>query len=492
MLQVYGLTVLFAVFAALVNGVLPRKVRYIWLLVCSVAFYLWCLCGMPLAVPVVFNQRGFLGLLWYLAPAFLLLCIVAALCWACGFFVCRVQKLWLRVLILCSGLVFAILPLVLRTVFTVVFPPSEFAQPLGVEFYSLIAAGYIMDVYTRRANVEENPARFTAFLALFCSVLTGPVNRAAKLIPQIKNPPKLTYNKFSGGFFRMCWGIFKKILIADNLAVFTAFIMENPTQHTAPVLVVFLALFALQLTCTLSAACDIAVGTGDMLGLTLAENFRSPFTARSIGRFAKRWMSGPARVFKDTAAIPVKAILPKKKRHTRAVMAVTWFFGVLGLSLWLGGTAYLVWGLVFGALVCASIFFEKKRNEIAIKVPVYRLKAVRAVLCRLWVFFVFTALGLLLAPAYFGQPLAGWAFRLTTGWNTLSANFIYERFLRSGLTELRLIALFAAVVMWLVLEGFAAVKQHGTIANWMRRRKIFIRWPIYAAMLLGCVFFGVV
>ena len=144
-------------------------------------------------------------------------------------------------------------------------------------------------MFRKRCRVEPNLLHYAMFVSFFPTMITGPIERYPHLRPQIKNPRRFSYSRCAGGLFRILWGYMKKMVIADNLAVYVSLVYGDYAHMSGPNLAAATLLFALQLYMDFSGCCDIVLGAARILGYDLIENFQSPFGATSFADLWRWW-----------------------------------------------------------------------------------------------------------------------------------------------------------------------------------------------------------
>ncbi|MDL2324952.1 hypothetical protein LJC61_07375 [Ruminococcaceae bacterium OttesenSCG-928-A16] len=469
---------------------LPRKIRYIWLLVCSYAFYLY-------------TPTGTLANL----PALALLVGTTLFSYACALGIGKCTKPFLRRLFLglsllsCLGILFGFKYTnffidginSLTGAFGTASPISHvnLLMPLGISYYILQAVGYTVDVYTGTLAPEANPIRYALFVGFFPGIVTGPINRAGSMLPQYKNPPAFDYNRVAGGLFRVLWGIFKKMVIADTIGQYTAAVFATPAHYAGPQLLLAALLFAYQLYADFGGTCDIAIGAAQMLGFTFAENFNRPFAAKTFAGLWQRWHISLTSFFRETVFTPLvwsrwtEKIPFIGKKFTKPPTASSVFIIFALSGLWHGPHVnYVVWGLLNGALmVFSSTKLNKKRDKLAAKIPLYRARHLRGFCQRVLVYLLFAGCLVFFAAALYQFPVSSWAAGLLNGWDTLFTSFAALNTVL-GLDFTTMLLLAGCIVL------VEAVEKCGNVAGWIRRRGWFIRWPLYILLLAMLLVFG--
>ena len=176
--------------------------------------------------------------------------------------------------------------------------------PLGISFYTFQATGYLLDVHWKRCKAERNPFRFALFLAFFPQIMQGPIGRYSRLADQLYAEREFDIARIERGLYRIVWGFFKKIVIADNAVLYVDAIFDN--YNTMPGYgIMGILLYGAQLYADFSGGIDIVIGIAEMLGITLDENFTQPFFATSITDFWHRWHITLGTWMKDYLFYPV-------------------------------------------------------------------------------------------------------------------------------------------------------------------------------------------
>ncbi len=247
--------------------------------------------------------------------------------------------------------------------------------PLGISYYTFAAVGYLADVYWKKEQPEKNPFKLMLYLCYFPQILQGPIPKHKKLAPQLSEGHRFDYDRVCFGLQRAVWGFFKKLVIADRLAVMVNQVIDHYQNYAGLVLVFGLAGAVFQLYADFSGCMDIALGVSEVFGITLEENFRRPFFSTSAAEFWRRWHITLGAWFKDYVYMPLStapwviAVGKFFRNHigksagrnivTTIPLLVVWIL----TGLWHGtGLDYLVWGLYWGGIIILSTWLA----------PVYR------------------------------------------------------------------------------------------------------------------------
>lgn len=243
------------------------------------------------------------------------------------------------------------------------------AVPLGISYITFQAIGYLIEVKREDEKAERHFGHFATYLLLFTKVIAGPVERAHHFLPQLKTPAKLTYENFVDGGRQMIWGLFKKIVVADRLALFVGAVYNNHTHHSGSTLFFATVCYIFQIYADFSGYTDMALGFSKMLGYDLMPNFNRPFLARSVTEFWRRWHISLSTWFADYFYNPI-AVAKRDWGLWAVIYASFVTFTVLGF--WHGANwTYIIFGFLQGLILAIEIFTRKQRKNMRKKIPVW-------------------------------------------------------------------------------------------------------------------------
>ena len=470
---------LFLLGACLVYFVLPKAARTGWLLIGSYLFYLYD----P-------SNAGFVSVL--LAATFIT--------FAADLILEKLQKPSLRRLCLafsalaCMGVLafykyFSFLGEIASDLFSLFggklhIPAFSLAVPLGISYFTFAALGYVIDVY-RGEPAERNFLDYALFVSFFPCLVTGPICRAGRMLPQFREEHSFDYNRVTGGMFRILWGFFKKLVLADTVGAIVSTVYSNLyyADYTGPVLLLASLLFSYQLYCDFSACTDIAIGAGAIFGIDVAENFQRPLASTSFVELWRRWHISLTSWFRDYLYIPLGG---NRKGKFRQYLNQIIVFLVSGL--WHGASlAYLVWGLLNGLYLCVGKATQALRRRVETYNPLYFFAPVRKLIKIFITYLLFTScIVFFMVGTYRGGVLSDALYvygHLLTGWDALSA--LPNTLVALGFDRSTTLVLIFGVILVESLEGFRIPMQ-----TLIRKVPIFIRWPLYYSLVLLILFFG--
>ncbi len=232
--------------------------------------------------------------------------------------------------------------------------------PVGISFYTFHGLSYVIDIYKNRIKAEKNFIDYAVFVSFFPLLVAGPIERATHLLPQIQKKRIFGYTKAVDGLRQILWGLFKKIVIADQCAHYANMIFNNSSEYSGTTLLLGAVFFTFQIYGDFSGYSDIAIGTARLFGIDLLRNFAFPYFSRDIAEFWRRWHISLSTWFRDYLYIPLggsKGGTWSKVRNTFIIFLVSGF--------WHGANwTFIVWGFLNALYIMPSIIFNTNRNNL--------------------------------------------------------------------------------------------------------------------------------
>lgn len=230
-------------------------------------------------------------------------------------------------------------------------PVSVFSvMPAGISFFTFEAAGYLIDIYRGKYRAERNFLNLLLFLSFFPQLLSGPIARGNLLLPQIKNPRKFRLHNLRSGIYLLLWGAFLKLVIADRAALFVDALYGNYETHGGAELLLAAILYAIQIYCDFSGYSVMALGTAQILGFRLQDNFEAPYLAPNISELWRRWHISLTSWFRDYLYIPLGG---NRRGTARKYLNIMIVFVLSGM--WHGNTLnFAIWGALNGLYLLIS------------------------------------------------------------------------------------------------------------------------------------------
>jgi len=234
--------------------------------------------------------------------------------------------------------------------------------PVGISFYTFHGLSYVIDIYKDRIKAEKNFVDYSVFVSFFPLLVAGPIERATHLLPQIQKKRTFDYSKAVDGLRQILWGLFKKVVIADQCAEYANMIFNNSADYSGSTLLVGAIFFTFQIYGDFSGYSDIALRTARLFGIDLLRNFAFPYFSRDIAEFWRRWHISLSTWFRDYLYIPLggsKSGTWMKIRNTFTIFLVSGF--------WHGANwTFIVWGFLNALYIMPSIIFNTNRNNLNI------------------------------------------------------------------------------------------------------------------------------
>lgn len=370
-------------------------------------------------------------------------------------------------------------------------PVLSLAAPLGISYYTFKKISYIIDIYRGQLEPEIGITSFALYVTFFPQVTAGPIDRGGDLLPQFRRVHRFDYAQVTGGLKLMAWGMFKKLVVADRLALLAGPVFDHPTQYQGPGLIMAVLFFSIQIYADFSGYSDMAIGMARVMGFTLTDNFDRPYSAVGIRDFWKRWHISLTTWLRDYLFLPIAYSASRRVKSIRfGNMEISPESSAYGLGvlctmllcgLWHGAAwTYVIWGGLHGLFMLLSFTTRRIRKRLRKKYvrgkwkPVYRRVRTLltfALVSYLWIFFRANSLA-----------DAGYiATHLFSG----PGNFLL---LPAGVTGGEFgLALLSIAAMVLVHR----LQPHDTVRNIFAGEPAAVRWLFYILLLLAIMNFGV-
>jgi D-alanyl-lipoteichoic acid acyltransferase DltB (MBOAT superfamily) len=239
--------------------------------------------------------------------------------------------------------------------------------PLGMSFYIFVKLAYVIDVDRQKYATETHVGIFTAFVTFFPTISSGPIERGDHMLPQFRQPVAFDETRVVEGLRLILWGVFKKVVIADRLALYVNTVYNQPTHYGGGVLLLATLFLAFQIYADFSGYTDIARGIAWLLGFRVMENFRQPYFATSVQDFWRRWHISLSTWIRDYLFLPLsRALLQRGGRRYPRLIEVIVYLIVMGLvGLWHGGAwTFVIWGLLHGVYMSVEAVLNARRIRL--------------------------------------------------------------------------------------------------------------------------------
>jgi len=354
------------------------------------------------------------------------------------------------------------------------FGTIEVILPVGISFYTFHGLSYVIDIYKVRIKPERNFINYSVFVSFFPLLVAGPIERATHLLPQILKKRVFEYSKAIDGLRQILWGLFKKIVIADNCAEYANTIFNNSGDYSGSTLILGAIFFTFQIYGDFSGYSDIALGTAKLFGIDLLRNFAFPYFSRDIAEFWRRWHISLSSWFRDYLYIPLggsKGGTWMKVRNTFIIFLVSGF--------WHGANwTFIIWGALNALYIMPSIIFNTNRNNLEIVAKGKYLPTLKEILSIgitfiltvfAWIFF--RANSVSHALSYISEIFSGSLFTIPN-YNNIEKSII-----------IIILVIGFIIVEWIGRESQYALANLGT--KWKRP----MRHALYYAIIIGILMF---
>ncbi|HEY4003522.1 MAG TPA: MBOAT family O-acyltransferase [Candidatus Xenobia bacterium] len=372
--------------------------------------------------------------------------------------------------------------------FAVAGPPPfashlDIILPIGLSFHTFQSMAYTLEVYWGRQKAERNFVIYALYVLFYPQLVAGPIERPQNLLHQFREQHPFSYDRVTSGLKLMLWGFFKKVAVADRLAVVVNQVYGAPHAFHGLAFSMATVFFAFQIYCDFSGYSDIALGAAQVMGIKLMQNFNRPYSARSIAEFWKRWHISLSTWFRDYLYIPLGGNRVPRPR---------WYFNLfvtfLISGLWHGANwTYVVWGALNGVYLIVEIATARWRVHMGRALGLDQRETLCGVLqvlttfsltCVAWVFFRAQSLGdATFILRHFGD---GWVDLFWGHWGLL------------GLDQIRypLQEWCYCVAGIAIMEGIQGMQRIGSMRRWVASQPVAVRWTLYYAAVMSIVLSG--
>ena len=355
-------------------------------------------------------------------------------------------------------------------------PAFHILLPVGISFYTFQAASYLIDVYWGRTESQKHFGIFALYITFFPQLVAGPIERSSNLLPQFFEKHKFSAQQASDGLKLMLWGFFKKIVIADRLALYVNQVYNNPAEYNGLTLILATYFFAVQIYCDFSGYSDIAIGAAQVMGYRLMTNFNLPYMSKSIVEFWRRWHISLSTWLRDYIFFPLSYSGLSKWRYAYNTIVVFFLCG-----LWHGANwTFVIWGILHGFFIVFSNLTDKMRNRLW---QMFGFAKNSKVKNAIKVFITFHLIWF--SWIFFRSNSLSDAFLIIT--NMLNINLSQLEGLDLSLGWYEILLAIAAIAF---MEFVQVIQKKRDIITALSHQKIWLRWSIYYLVLFSIILFG--
>ncbi|WP_394773891.1 MBOAT family O-acyltransferase [Flavobacterium sp.] len=341
--------------------------------------------------------------------------------------------------------------------------------PVGISFYTFHGLSYVIDIYNDRIKAEKNFVDYSVFVSFFPLLVAGPIERATHLLQQIKKERTFDYSKAVDGLKQILWGLFKKIVIADQCAEYVNEIFTNSGDYSGSTLLVGALFFAFQIYGDFSGYSDIAIGTARLFGIGLQKNFAFPYFSRDIAEFWRRWHISLSTWFRDYLYIPLggsQGSMWLKIRNVFIIFLVSGFWHGANLT-------FIVWGLLHALYIMPSIILNTNRTNLDVVAKGKYFPSIKEILA---MFFTFSL------------TVFAWIFfraeNLMHAWSIISKIFSKSLFLSISYSKDDFVKpLILLIIVFLMIEWYGREQEYAIAKLGLKLPKA-VRWGLYYTIVI--------
>jgi D-alanyl-lipoteichoic acid acyltransferase DltB (MBOAT superfamily) len=354
----------------------------------------------------------------------------------------------------------------------------EIILPIGLSFHTFQAMSYTIEVFRHRQKAERHFGIYALYVLFYPQLVAGPIERPQNMLHQFREERSFDYERVVNGLKLMTWGFYKKVVIADRLALLVNPAYGNPIGLSGPELALATLYFATQIYCDFSGYSDIAIGAAQVMGFKLMQNFKRPYYARSITEFWRRWHISLSTWFRDYLYIPLGGNRVSNWRRQLNVLIV---FIISGL--WHGANwTFVIWGLLHGVYQLIELnirpywdnFVSKYQSCLGrFSIAFIERVVVLCAVCFAWIFFRAQTL----SDAFYIST------RLFFGWFDISSYLA----LKNSLVGYSAVATFVCI---LIMEIVHYYQEKGSLTRLLASKPLYYRWALYIGVLAFIAIFG--
>ena len=346
----------------------------------------------------------------------------------------------------------------------------DIVLPVGISFYTFQTLSYSIDVYRRKLEPTKDIIAFFSFVSFFPQLVAGPIERATNLLPQFYTKRHFVYSKAVDGMRQILWGLFKKVVIADNCAEYANMIFNNSEDYSGSTLLLGGVFFAFQIYGDFSGYSDIAIGTSRLFGFNLKQNFAFPYFSRDIAEFWRRWHISLSTWFRDYLYIPLggsRGGTWMKIRNTFIIFIVSGF--------WHGANwTFIIWGFINAVYFLPLLLLNKNRVHTDVVAEDRMFPTLKELFQMLMTFFI---------------TLIAWVFfraeNIEHAWSYILGIFSSSLF---SLPEILPTQILMLIVVFLLVEWIGRKEQYAIEYLGLKWPKT-ITWSMYYLIILAIFYF---
>ncbi len=355
-------------------------------------------------------------------------------------------------------------------------PYLSILLPIGLSFHTFQAMSYTIEVYRGNQKAERHFGIYALYVMFYPQLVAGPIERPQHILHQLHEEKFFDYTRVSNGLKLMLWGLFKKVVIADRLAILVNQVYANPESFDGLQLSTAAVFFSFQIYCDFSGYSDIAIGSAQVMGYKLMDNFNRPYFSKSISEFWKRWHISLSTWFKDYLYISLGG---------NRVVKWKWYYNLfitfVVSGLWHGANwTFITWGALHGIYLIVGVVTARKRKQLVVFTGIENNKTIAKYLNVACTFFLVTI---------------GWVFfraeSMDKAWYILThlfQSFNFSNYFTNGFAKLEMLKCFSLIIL---LELVHYMQRHNQMRTMLAGKPIWLQWTIYYSLILMVLIWGV-
>ena len=368
-------------------------------------------------------------------------------------------------------------------------PYLSIILPIGLSFHTFQAMSYTIEVYRGKQKAERNFGIYALYVMFYPQLVAGPIERPQNLIHQFYEKHSFDYQRITGGLKLMAWGLFKKVVIADRLAIAVDTVYNNPFQQQGLSMVIATVFFSFQIFCDFSGYSDMAIGAARVMGFRLMKNFDRPYHSKSIHEFWGRWHISLSSWFRDYLYISIGG-----SRVTIPRWYLNLFIVFLVSGLWHGANwTFVIWGALHGFYLVFALVTKKIREKFTKVTGLSKYPGFHNAIQTVVTFLLVTFSWIFFRADTFSEALYIIKHSVTdTGRNiqdllsNVSKGIPFD--LQLGLSKPQMLIGISGIIL---MEVIHLMQNRYHLSEWISSRPVYIRWSIYYTVILSIIFFGV-
>lgn len=284
-----------------------------------------------------------------------------------------------------GALMVAIVVLLLQLIFAkyCFLPGLSFIVPLGISFFTFSSISYVVDVYQKKVNAEHNLVDYALYVGFFPCLVSGPINRAGDILPQLKNWRPFSSERMEYGLYTAMWGIFMKVVVADRFGLYVDHVYAGFNELSGATCFVAAVMYSVQIYADFAGYSLMAIGIAHALGLDIHENFRRPYFSTSVGDFWRRWHISLSSWLRDYVYIPLGGSRCSKLRSCFNTIITFLVSGIWHGANW----TFVLWGGLYGVILSLEKLAGVGKRVTGNVVTPFRIAFVFGIVTCLWVVF---------------------------------------------------------------------------------------------------------